>query len=348
MGQDFSMVFFMEKITRILESKLIPQLRQAQEHPFIVARSEMHVSNQPYGVTLTPRPIIGKRVVQRSRRTHNNQRLHIANYPDANLQEIALPKLACIVGGEADYLLSKYSVRCREGSIILIPPRIPHQTYGPFLSEGQLKTGSCNLLQVQAFSNGINIWLSDSHHAGHTADYADYYFIYNRSATNIFNTMMAASIDAKPHWEIVSNGLLIAFFAIVLQEIKGGRFTRKGTSQREEISPSSPLKFADQVCAYIESNCHKPLKLDDAATYFFMSVSQFTRRLRQEGNGTFVEILTAARIEQAKKLLIETELTFTAIADYCSFRSNCYFRTQFIKYVSCTPSEYRKRHKTAL
>lgn len=334
----------MEKITRLLQSKLIPLLRHAPEHPFVVARSEMHASKQPYGVTLTSRPIAGKRVVRRNRRTHTNQRLYIADYPDANLHEIALPKLACIVGGEADYLLGKYSVRCKEGTIIFIPSRMPHQARGPFLGGERLPMEGCELLQAQAFSNGVHVWLSASNPAGHTADYADNYFIYNQNAADTFNTMIVAAEDAKLHWEILCSGLLITFFAIVLQEIEAGRFTRKGYSHQKESSDPSKLDFIDQVRVYVKENCHKPLKLADAAGYFFMSVSQFTRRLRQENNQTFVEMLMAARIEQAKKFLAETHLTFAAIAGYCSFRSDCYFRTQFIKYVGCTPSEYRKRH----
>jgi AraC-like DNA-binding protein len=332
-----------ENLANILSSKMIPLLRGAHEFPFVVARQEMRAVEQPYGVTLTRAPIKGPRVVQRDRRISNNQRLYVAEYPDANLQEIAPPKLCCIIDGEADYLLGNYSVHCKEGNVILIPPRMPHQASGPFLSRERLKTGACNLLHAHAFGNGINIWLSASRGARHGGDYADNYYIYDQTAADIFYVITTAAQDARPHWKTLCGGLLIAFFTLVLQEIEAGHFTRKGPPRQEEPAHSPEDNFAGQVRVYVEANCHRPLKLANVASHFFMSVSQFTRRLRLEGDATFVDMLMDARIEQAKKFLLETNLTFVTIAGHCGFNSDRYFRAQFIKHVGCTPSEYRRR-----
>jgi len=255
-----------------------------------------------------------------------------------------MPKLACIVNGEADYLLGKYSIHCGAGNFILIPPRAPHQTSGPFLSPGRISTGKCGLVQAYAFSHGVRLWCSYSQGERHVSNYADHYFLYDQNAADILHMLTTIAEEAKPNWNIVCGSLLTAFFSIVMQDIKDGLFTRQSRNPIENTATSSLENFASQVRAYINNNCHKPIKLPDAAAHFYMSVSQLTRRLRQEGNGSFVEMLTAARIEKAKQFLRETDITIITVAGNCGFFSEGHFRSLFARYAGCSPSEYRRQN----
>ena len=332
------------EMVRVINSKVIPWTAQVTKNHFIVARPVMRQNGMPDGVILSSCSVKGKRQIRRDGRKHANQRLHIADWPEANLHEIAPPKLACIVSGTADYLLEKYSVECREGNFILIPSGARHQCNGPFLKGNHLHNRSCHLLHAYAYSHGVFVWLSASHNGEHTSSMEENYLIPSASAVSILNLVMEEATEAKPGFEVTCNGLLAAFFAIVKREIQEGHYSRS----KPKVSGAAPSisngSFGDQIKEYLSANCYKPLKLADAAAHFYMSTAQFTRRVRNETDFTFVELLTDARIERAKELLRETDWTFAAIAGLCSFKSPSYFLQLFHQQVGCTPMEYRHRN----
>lgn len=51
------------------------------------------------------------------------------------------------------------------------------------------------------------------------------------------------------------------------------------------------------------------------------------------------------RIEASKKMLLETNLHISQIADNCGFNDSKYFCKVFGKYVNLTPTEFRKKYK---
>jgi len=329
------------EMVRIIDAKIIPWTAQVTNNHFVVARPVMRQNVMPDGVILSSCPIKGKRQIRRDRRNHANRRLHVADWPEANLHEIAPPKLACIISGTADYLLGKYSVQCEEGSFILIPSGAPHQCKGPFLKGDHLHHGRCLLLHAYAYSHGVFVWLSTSRNGQHGNHLEENYLIPNLFAVSIFNGMMEEATEAKPGFEIACNGLLSAFFAIVKREIQAEHYSKSSPKVSDAVPAISNGSLGDQIKEYLSANCHKPLKLADAAAHFYMSTAQFTRRVRNETDTTFVELLTDARIERAKELLRETDWTFAAIAGLCSFKSPSYFLQLFHQRAGCTPMEYR-------
>jgi AraC-like DNA-binding protein len=302
----------------------------------------MNATTMPDGVTLASRPIKGKRVIVKNRRQHANQQLHIAEWPEANLHEITVPKLAYIVSGKADYLLGKYCAHCEKGSILLLPPRIPHQCRGPFLQNDNLVDGYCELMHTYAYSHGVVLWWSHSRNGRHFNEYADEYLFPNITAVKILNLLMEEAIEGKESFETVGRGLLSSLFTILAQDIADERYTPSSPTVSLKSPAHDSNNFSDLVREYLASNCHKPLKLDDVAAQMYMSVSQFTRKLRQETGTTFVELLIAARIERAKQMLRETDWTSTAIASFVSFKSPNYFGELFRRRVGYTPAQYRR------
>ena len=63
--------------------------------------------------------------------------------------------------------------------------------------------------------------------------------------------------------------------------------------------------------------------------------------MREETGTTFGEMLTRARIEQARYMLANTDLSPAAIASKLSFRSVSHFQSLFRARTGQTPREYR-------
>ena len=85
--------------------------------------------------------------------------------------------------------------------------------------------------------------------------------------------------------------------------------------------------------------------MEEAAAIARMTPIQFKRHFFKYYNVNPKEYHCSARIDYAKTLLMQTELSTKEIAEKCGF-SNCYhFYHQFKKNTLITPSQYRSFNK---
>jgi len=110
-------------------------------------------------------------------------------------------------------------------------------------------------------------------------------------------------------------------------------------SKKEEQS-SSLIKKAK---AYIEEYYYKDLSLDDVSRIVDISPYYFSKLFKEETGENFIEYLTNIRIEKAKKLLHNRELSIKNICADIGYSDPNYFSRIFKKQVGLTPTEYRER-----
>lgn len=335
----------MSSLLQLLRSIVIPWTIWDARSRLVVARPKISAASLPFGVTVSPHAITGKRVLVRGLRHHANQRLLVAEWPQANLHEITLPKLSCIVDGEADYLLGKHSVHCPAGHFILIPPRAPHHRAGPFLQEPHLKNGSCTLLQAYAYSRDVLLWICRSHGNRHTNDKQDNFLIPNAEAAHIFRLLIEEAKIGNAGFEVICHSLMTAFFSLLVRDIEEGRYTHPGPQVHSHSLAPRADDFAGQLQEYLQANFDRHIIIDDAALYMYMSRSQFCRRVRHDTGTTFTELLTSCRMENAQKMLQETDWTVLGISRFVGFDSCTHFQGLFRQRVGCTASEYRQKHQ---
>lgn len=93
---------------------------------------------------------------------------------------------------------------------------------------------------------------------------------------------------------------------------------------------------------YIEANYRRQLSYRDVANEISISPSYFLSLFKKETGTTFVDYLTAVRIEKAKNLLATTDLAVTHIAYDVGFNNSNYFSNIFRKVVGISATEFRK------
>ena len=91
----------------------------------------------------------------------------------------------------------------------------------------------------------------------------------------------------------------------------------------------------------IDTQYSQPLDLDELARIANFSRYHFLRAFRAAFYATPHEYLTRKRVERAKELLAESELTVTEICLEVGFESLGSFSTLFHKIVGWSPSIYR-------
>ena len=82
--------------------------------------------------------------------------------------------------------------------------------------------------------------------------------------------------------------------------------------------------------------------LKDICDELFLSTSQFSLLFKEGTGQTFVEYLTAFRVDEAKKLLKTTDLKGYEVAEKTGFSDPRYFSIVFKKLTGLTAMEYRK------
>lgn len=96
------------------------------------------------------------------------------------------------------------------------------------------------------------------------------------------------------------------------------------------------------VYDYINQNFGESIGLTDISDYLNRNPSYLSRFIKQHTGKTFSKILTERRIEEAKKLLKNTNLKLPEISEKVGYPNVRYFTRVFSTQVSMTPSDYRK------
>lgn len=266
----------MKQVVQLLRSKILPWTTSRFAERLIVARPVMREADLPEGVTLSRRRLSGRRTVVKQQRIHGNQRLFTTVWPDDNLQEITVPKISCVVSGAADYLMSKYSVSCGEGTFQIIPPEMPHQRFGPYLQGSHLHNGYCMQAHAYAHSQGVLFWLTSSRNDQHINDEADNYLLSNRTLAQLLKLAVEEAVANQADSELICNNYLSAFFALAAREIENENYVDFGSKEDAHRNVRPTASFTEQVHEYIEANCHTMLKVEDVAKHMFMSNSHFS------------------------------------------------------------------------
>lgn len=95
---------------------------------------------------------------------------------------------------------------------------------------------------------------------------------------------------------------------------------------------------------FIEKNYERPVTLADIAGSANISSSLCQKLFRRFTGRSPVAYLIKYRLEKGAHLLTSTQKTITEIAYTVGFSGASYFTEAFVKFIGCTPSEYRKAH----
>lgn len=98
----------------------------------------------------------------------------------------------------------------------------------------------------------------------------------------------------------------------------------------------------EQIKKFLNQNFSKVIMLDEIAARFDCSKSTVMNVFRKKYGITIIAYLNQVRLEQAGKLVCDTDLSFKEIAGECGFYDQNYFSKQFTIKYGCSPTEFRK------
>lgn len=122
------------------------------------------------------------------------------------------------------------------------------------------------------------------------------------------------------------------------------QLTRERRAHVDETT-EKPAFMTGEIIAYVSENYLEKITLDELAFLFKTNRATLCKEFKRATGRTVGEFISDKRLEKAKKMIEETDETFTQIADELNFDSIHYFTRFFKKQTGLTPKEYRAKRK---
>jgi transcriptional regulator GlxA family with amidase domain len=114
-----------------------------------------------------------------------------------------------------------------------------------------------------------------------------------------------------------------------------------GQAQYAKPSPRPPASPLSPVLDWLDQHITEPLTLQDVAAHAHMSQRTLQRRFRAETGESMAGWVASRRVERARALLEDSQLTVTGIAHAAGFGSTESMRRHFLAQTGTTPRSYR-------
>ena len=101
------------------------------------------------------------------------------------------------------------------------------------------------------------------------------------------------------------------------------------------------------IVKFLNEHINENISLERLTKEFSVNRNKLNELFLRETSLTCLNYLTKIRIDLAKIMLANTEITITEIAQRVGYSDSNYFARTFKKQTGSSPSEYRKNDKTA-
>lgn len=127
---------------------------------------------------------------------------------------------------------------------------------------------------------------------------------------------------------------------ILLFIIRCQRFSQNVVKEFDETN-----QLIQDVATYVYENFHRHITLSDTALKFHISRSYLSKKFKAVTGFGFKEYLINIRIQNACRMLLETNRSITDISLSCGFNDSNYFGDAFRHVKGVSPNHYRKNRE---
>lgn len=149
--------------------------------------------------------------------------------------------------------------------------------------------------------------------------------------------------------EAAGSPRLVVTSKIPLRDQRGRVIGVAGISRQVEYTreQSGTASAFAKVIEHLHANYESNPTTEHLAEMAGLSVSQFERRFRSVFGSSPHQYLMRVRVENAARILLESEQTIASIAHACGFYDHAHFSRSFRRIMNVSPSQYRSRHQVS-
>ena len=138
----------------------------------------------------------------------------------------------------------------------------------------------------------------------------------------------------EPFKDTILRGLVLVFLSRLLQGL--------------ELSDAPAVDYhaVGIIMDYCNKNYNKPISLGILSKELHLNKYYISHVISEKLNIGFNDYINSLRVSNACKLLVKTDRTITEISETVGFNTLRTFNRAFMKQMSCTPSEYRRKKQS--
>ena len=106
------------------------------------------------------------------------------------------------------------------------------------------------------------------------------------------------------------------------------------------------IKAINAPVEFIRNNYAQNISIEEIAESAHLSVSALERRFQKHLHRTPNQYLVDVRLQNARKLLVESDLPIGLLANRCGFQDSSYFSRRFKRKFGILPSQFRRVHQS--
>ncbi|WP_087064409.1 helix-turn-helix domain-containing protein [Intestinibacillus massiliensis] len=159
-----------------------------------------------------------------------------------------------------------------------------------------------------------------------------------KAANQILNNLYhLRELQAQSDTEFQTRNILSETWLLLIREIQENFTPAAAVPNDEQNRIRSMISFVNQHYA-------EKLTVAEIAASAGISVREAQRSFRHSVGQSPSDYILGFRLNRAKKLLAESELSITEISYQCGFSDSAYFGKLFLRECNMTPSAFRRMH----
>jgi len=236
-------------------------------------------------------------------------------------------ELVYVCSGELLMWLDGDATRGAQGELFVVKPGVPHREESPPGKRSQCLCLATGFRDGQGEPCGFPLDLPDKVRldAGHIVERN-----LRAIAAEAYHRGVGYSAAISAYTMQIFIDLVRSARSVAVPDIDVGEIRRR--------------RLATEAKRFIEANHSAPLSLPEIAQHFFTSPYHFSRVFKESTGLSPIAYLTRTRMEHARRLLLNPELTIKAVAAKVGYGDSHYFSRAFAKEEGLTPTEYRQRN----
>lgn len=131
---------------------------------------------------------------------------------------------------------------------------------------------------------------------------------------------------------------------IILGMYRNKEYHRSEQGCEYHVETSHTLKKLDLIFRYVEAHYMEPVTLEEIAGYMGFSRFYFTKFFKRNVGKTFLQFLNEYRIEKAKWILLNEDISAAEIVERIGIGSTKTYYRLFKEIVNMTPGEFRQNN----
>lgn len=231
-------------------------------------------------------------------------------------------EIILFIDGEGQVITSSKKINVKKGDLMIINSASKHYEKSNNLNFFALGINGFEVFLEHTFKNKI---------ISHSLTGSSYYKI-----LNIYEQIYKEAIEKQSNYIDIINYLFNVLRIVINREINLS-FNLIDSQNQSSITSS-----CKQI---IENHFYTHINLKDIAKRLSVSVSYLCHQFKKDTGVSIIEYKLKNQIEEAKNLLLITDLSISEISQSVGFSSSAYFNKIFKKVTNINPKEYRKVNK---